>query len=62
MKTSWSILYRGPLSSCNYACEYCPFAKTHNTREELQDDEARLKRFAHWVEGRTEEIGILFTP
>ena len=22
-----SILYRGPLSSCNYACGYCPFAK-----------------------------------
>jgi MoaA/NifB/PqqE/SkfB family radical SAM enzyme len=62
MKTSWSILYRGPLSSCNYACEYCPFAKTHNTREELRDDEARLNRFAHWVEARPEEIGILFTP
>ena len=22
-----SILYRGPLSSCNYGCGYCPFAK-----------------------------------
>ena len=23
----YNILYRGPLSSCNYGCEYCPFAK-----------------------------------
>jgi hypothetical protein len=62
MKPSWSILYRGPLSSCNYECEYCPFAKTRNTREELLDDELSLKRFADWVQGRAEEIGILFTP
>ena len=26
-----SILYRGPLSSCNYACDYCPFAKRPET-------------------------------
>lgn len=62
MRASWSILYRGPLSSCNYACDYCPFAKTHNTREELQDDEMRLNRFTQWVKTRQEEIGILFTP
>jgi hypothetical protein len=62
MKTSWSILYRGPLSSCNYACEYCPFAKTRNTRAELADDAERLQRFVAWVENRREEIGILFTP
>lgn len=62
MKTVWSILYRGPLSSCNYECDYCPFAKTRNTREELLDDERRLKNFQQWVETRSEEIGILFTP
>jgi hypothetical protein len=62
VRTSWSILYRGPLSSCNYACEYCPFAKTRNTRRELEDDGHRLRRFAAWVGGRSEEIGILFTP
>src|SRR5436309_15941840 len=62
MNTSWSILYRGPLSSCNYACDYCPFAKTRNTREQLQHDEHRLKRFTAWVGSRPEEIGILFTP
>lgn len=59
----WNILYRGPLSSCNYGCEYCPFAKTRNTREELKDDETRLLRFIDWVAHQTDrEIGILMTP
>ncbi|MEM7182686.1 MAG: STM4011 family radical SAM protein [Spirochaetota bacterium] len=58
----WNILYRGPLSSCNYSCSYCPFAKTKNTRKELKDDAAKLNRFVDWVSNRQEEIGILFTP
>ncbi len=58
----WSILYRGPLSSCNYACGYCPFAKTRNTPAELRDDAERLARFAAWAGGRAEKLGILFTP
>lgn len=60
--SSWSILYRGPLSSCNYSCTYCPFAKTKNTKAELADDAARLMRFVDWVKTRQEQIGILFTP
>ena len=60
--TSWSILYRGPLSSCNYSCGYCPFAKTSNTAAELRDDAAKLARFVEWVASRPESIGILFTP
>jgi hypothetical protein len=62
MPREWSILYRGPLSSCNYDCGYCPFAKTRNTREELREDESCLRRFVSWVSGREEEIGLLFTP
>ncbi len=58
----WHILYRGPLSSCNYACTYCPFAKSRNTRRELADDARRLERFVDWVVGREERIAILFTP
>lgn len=57
-----SILYRGPLSSCNYGCTYCPFAKTKNTRAELADDTEKLQRFVAWVKSRPEQIGILFTP
>jgi MoaA/NifB/PqqE/SkfB family radical SAM enzyme len=60
---NWSILYRGPLSSCNYACDYCPFAKTKNTKKELEEDAQKLLKFVDWVEGRKEDsIGILFTP
>lgn len=62
MNDEWKILYRGPLSSCNYACTYCPFAKTRNSRAELEDDARKLERFVDWVESRTETIGVLFTP
>lgn len=58
----WNILYRGSLSSCNYACDYCPFAKTRNTRAELAVDKQELLRFCDWVERRDERIGLLFTP
>jgi hypothetical protein len=63
MHSRWNILYRGPLSSCNYACGYCPFAKTRNTAAELRDDAARLTRFVSWVETQApRQIGLLFTP
>ncbi len=57
------ILYRGPLSSCNYGCTYCPFAKHHETRAEHAADGAALDRFLAWVAERTDDqIGILITP
>jgi len=59
----WHILYRGPLSSCNYGCGYCPFAKRANTAAELRDDVAKLNRFVDWIASREDrEIGVLFTP
>jgi MoaA/NifB/PqqE/SkfB family radical SAM enzyme len=58
-----SILYRGPLSSCNYACDYCPFAKRTEGRAELDRDRAALTRFTAWAAGRTtDELAVLFTP
>jgi MoaA/NifB/PqqE/SkfB family radical SAM enzyme len=58
-----SILYRGPLSSCNYSCGYCPFAKHAEMPEELAHDRACLGRFVEWVAGRAgDTIGVLFTP
>jgi MoaA/NifB/PqqE/SkfB family radical SAM enzyme len=58
-----SILYRGPLASCNYGCTYCPFAKHRETRTEHEADRQALTRFVDWVAGRTEDqIGVLFTP
>lgn len=58
-----SILYRGPLSSCNYACEYCPFAKHVETREELMHDKECLARFLSWAESFSgASLSVLFTP
>src|SRR4051812_45308034 len=58
-----SILYRGPLSSCNYACWYCPFAKRRETADELTADRLALERFVRWAEAHTDvHLGILFTP
>ncbi len=58
----WSIYYRGSLSSCNYSCAYCPFAKTRNTRAELEHDRRQLRRFQDWTAVQTATLGILFTP
>jgi MoaA/NifB/PqqE/SkfB family radical SAM enzyme len=58
-----SLLYRGPLSSCNYACSYCPFAKRNETSAELRIDREALDRFLQWGESHSEyDLGILFTP
>ena len=63
MTRELTILWRGDLSSCNYACTYCPFAKTKNTREELLDDAEDLRRFVDWVEAEPDVMfSILFTP
>ena len=58
-----SILYRGPLASCNYDCAYCPFAKRRDTGAQLAEDRAALERFTAWVAGDDgDELSILFTP
>src|SRR5687768_13316815 len=58
-----TILYRGPLSSCNYACTYCPFAKHAESRVEHEADERALARFLAWVESRCDhQIAVFFTP
>jgi len=57
-----SILWRGPLSSCNYDCDYCPFGKTEASRAEIEADAAALERFLAWVEGFGHPLSIFFTP
>lgn len=59
-----SILYRGPLASCNYDCPYCPFAKRRDSRAELRADREALARFVDWVVRNPDgdRIGVLFTP
>jgi MoaA/NifB/PqqE/SkfB family radical SAM enzyme len=63
----YNILYRGPLSSCNYGCTYCPFAKRTETARELEGDRQSLSKFVDWTETiqKIEDrltLGILFTP
>jgi hypothetical protein len=57
-----SVLYRGRLASCNYACAYCPFAKRRDSREALARDAADLARFVGWALAQTRPLQILFTP
>jgi hypothetical protein len=61
-----SLLYRGRLSSCNYDCAYCPFAKRRDSRATLQRDATDLARFVAWVSSEpsahARTLSILFTP
>ena len=57
-----TLLYRGPLASCDYDCPYCPFAKRRDTPETLRADRAALERFEDWVSGADTRISVLFTP
>jgi MoaA/NifB/PqqE/SkfB family radical SAM enzyme len=59
-----SILYRGPLASCNYGCTYCPFAKRIENREQHAADEQALVRFLGWVESQQDRhtVSVFFTP
>ncbi|MBN3931412.1 radical SAM protein [Streptomyces verrucosisporus] len=58
-----TLLYRGPLASCDYDCPYCPFAKRRDSRERLRADRESLERFADWAaEQREDRLSVLFTP
>lgn len=60
---SLTLYYRGPLSSCNYTCAYCPFAKEWEEEAVLRADREGLERFVAWVEAwRGPQLSILFTP
>ncbi|SHL26137.1 STM4011 family radical SAM protein [Actinacidiphila paucisporea] len=58
-----TVLYRGPLASCDFDCPYCPFAKRRDSREQLIADRVALDRFAGWARAQEEDrLSILFTP
>jgi hypothetical protein len=58
-----SVMYRGPLTSCNFRCHYCPFAKRKETEAQLTRDQASLQRFSTWIGHQNEHRWkILFTP
>lgn len=62
-----TLLYRGPLASCDYDCAYCPFAKRRDSPERLRADRAALERFVDWVADQAGQspgtrLSVLFTP
>ncbi|MFI5497889.1 STM4011 family radical SAM protein [Nocardia asteroides] len=58
-----TVLYRGPLASCDYDCPYCPFAKRRDSTTQLRADRAALHRFTGWAHAQAEDqLSILFTP
>ncbi|MET7638568.1 STM4011 family radical SAM protein [Streptomyces sp. NPDC005438] len=58
-----TVLYRGPLASCDYDCPYCPFAKRRDSTAQLRADRAALERFTDWALGqRGDRLSVLFTP
>ena len=61
-ESALSLLYRGTLSSCNYACSYCPFAKKRDSLAVLARDAAEVARFTGWVARQCRPISVLFTP
>ncbi len=62
-KESLTLLYRGSLSSCNYACEYCPFGKTAFDVEALKADSLELERFVNHIEqGQYADLSLMFIP
>ncbi len=63
MSEHLTLLYRGPLSSCDYDCPYCPFAKRRDPPELLRADRAALERFTAWAAAyRHGRLSVLFTP
>lgn len=61
----YTVLYRGPLSSCNYGCSYCPFAKRRETHADLAGDRTALGNFLRWIEALTDRgrsLSVQFTP
>lgn len=64
MGLSVSLIWRGPLATCNYSCHYCPFAKRRESATQRDADERALERFVNWVSRRPadDRLSILFMP
>ncbi|WP_127960137.1 STM4011 family radical SAM protein [Serratia microhaemolytica] len=63
MLASLTVLYRGVLSSCNYSCGYCPFAKHQESAAERQADRRSLRRFTAWAQQQSDlALKLFFTP
>jgi hydroxymethylpyrimidine pyrophosphatase-like HAD family hydrolase/MoaA/NifB/PqqE/SkfB family radical SAM enzyme len=59
-----NICFRGFLSSCNYSCSYCSFAKSRLCETELMKDKECLNRFCNFIDSTEfrNEISVFLTP
>jgi MoaA/NifB/PqqE/SkfB family radical SAM enzyme len=58
-----SVLYRGSLTSCNYACQYCPFSKRFESKSQLEHNQVSLDRFVNRLGCESSHSWrVLFTP
>lgn len=57
-----TLLYRGTLSSCNYDCRYCPFAKRTDSAATMAQDRREVQRFVDWCAHSPRPLELLFTP
>jgi hypothetical protein len=62
LRAPLELLYRGTLAACNYACDYCPFAKQRDSRAEIQQDAAEVARFVAWCRDYPGPLKVMFTP
>lgn len=56
------IFYRGALTSCNYACSYCPFSKRTMTKAQRKKDESALWKFVEARKLETEKHAVQIVP
>lgn len=58
-----TVLYRGALETCNYACGYCPFAKRKETKQKKVEDTTGLEQFISWLNQQSMlNFNLFFTP
>jgi len=59
-----NIYFRGFLSSCNYSCSYCCFAKRKPTEIEISKDKECLRKFCNFIDATEfkNEVSIFLTP
>ncbi len=63
MALKLSLLYRGPVTSCNLGCGYCPFAHTADPPEVVDADRIGVARLVSWAERRqSAKLRFFFTP
>ncbi len=56
------IFYRGYLTSCNYACHYCPFSKRKMTKGQIEKDEKALWNFIDHMKQEKEKHAVQIVP